>query len=762
MYSSFVTLKYIYRIARMSTYKDNSPTSQLVGVVEKTMFKSKENGYIVFQLKVSSTESVTVTGYLPDIHDGVRLSLMGKWSFHPKFGRQFAATSCEVNLPQSAVGIEKYLSSGLIKGIGPVFAKKLVAKFGDKTLDIIDTDPERLFEVPGVGKKRVEQIIRAWEDQREISKVMVFLQEREVSTAFAAKIYKNYGNQSIDVITHNPYRLIEDIWGVGFKMADTLALKLGFAPDSIFRIQAGLIYTLTQATQNGNLYKLVSEAKEETIEHLSLTSNNQDSLLKQALTELFQQDKIKLISYQDEHYIGLPQYYHSEKNIAHKVLKFKASKYKLAQLSDEFCDVDKIYQELREQKESKIFLNEDQQAGIISVLQNNISIITGGPGTGKTTLVKKLLDILDGLKVRVRLAAPTGRAAKRMFEGTGRNTETLHRLLEFNPQIMGFSRNENNALETDILIVDEASMIDVFLMNSLLKALPDRAHLVLLGDIDQLPSVGAGNILNDLIESEQVSVTRLTQIFRQAEDSLIIVNAHRVNKGEFPSARGLHENSKKDFFYIKKDEPEEIFGVLRKIYKQTLAIHKISKDNTVVLTPMNRGIAGTQRLNQELQEFLNSVDKSSEIKKKEITRFGTVYREGDRVMQVRNNYDKFVFNGDMGVISRIDQSDQELFVKFGERELSYNFAELNELVLAYAISIHKSQGSEFDAVIIPIFMQHFMLLQRNLVYTAITRAKKLCILVGQSRAIAMAIKNNKGTKRLTFLKEFLTSDLEAR
>ncbi|MGD1997834.1 MAG: ATP-dependent RecD-like DNA helicase, partial [Candidatus Dependentiae bacterium] len=730
---------------------------ELVGSVERCMYKNPENGYTVFSLRVNARETVTVTGIVPDLHEGTQVSLTGKWGFHPKFGRQFHASECNTKLPQSAVGIEKYLSSGLIKGIGPAFAKRLVQRFGDKTLEVIDESPERLHEVSGVGKKRVEQIILAWQDQKEISKVMVFLQERDVSTTFAAKMYKKYGQQTIEVVSANPYRLIDDIWGVGFKSADQLAIKLGFAPDSTPRLQAGLIHSIAQAIQNGHLYKLVHEAIEESVELLGLEEESDDGSriepekttqkLKNALRSLFEQDKVKVVTYEDQHYLSLPKYYHSEKGIANKVLAFMQGR-----LSAVDFDTDAIYAKLRLPSEGNVQLNEQQQRGVLGCLQNKISIITGGPGTGKTTLVKQLLETLKEYRVKVRLAAPTGRAAKRMFEGTGMPTETLHRLLEFSPATMGFTRNEQNAIQADFLIVDEASMIDVFLMHSLLKALPDTAHLVLLGDVDQLPSVGAGNVLNDLIASKKVAVTRLTEIFRQAQDSMIIVNAHRVNSGEFPSSRGGTETSKKDFVFVKQEQPEEMFSLLRKVFPNGLKRYGISHKDAVVLTPMNRGVAGTQRLNQELQAIINPPREGAP----KISRMGYEFRENDRVMQIRNNYDKFVFNGDIGHISRIDTKDSVVYVTFGERELSYQTAELNELVLAYAISIHKSQGSEFGAVIIPIFMQHFMLLQRNLIYTAITRAKKFCLLAGQPRAIAMGVKNDKGVKRTTFLKQFLT------
>ncbi|MBM3887227.1 ATP-dependent RecD-like DNA helicase, partial [Candidatus Dependentiae bacterium] len=569
---------------------------------------------------------------------------------------------------------------------------------------------------------------------------------------FAVKIFKTYGNQSINIISRNPYRLIDDVWGVGFKSADQIALKLGLEPHSPERVKAGFIHAINDATGIGHLYLDVESAKKQTLELLALDAQvDTTALLKQALTELYSDDKIKLISHNDQHYITLPHCYYAERGIAKKI------KTLITTSPNNFeADLQKIYTQLRLPDARGVELNEDQQRGIMACFQNKITIITGGPGTGKTTLVKKLLELLSECHVSIRLAAPTGRAAKRMFEGTGRSTETIHRLLEFAPGNAGFLRNEYNALTLDYLIVDEASMIDAFLMHSLLKAMPQRGHLILLGDIDQLPSVGAGNVLQDLIDSGVCSVTRLTHIFRQAQDSLIIVNAHRVNRGEFPTTS--LPNAKNDFIYIKNDEPEALMGTLHMLYKKRLPMLGIKAEDAVVLSPMNRGTAGNTRINQELQGILNPA-KTSSI---EIQRFGQLYRVNDRVMQIRNNYEKFVFNGDIGTITAIDENDQKVTISFGDRELNYEFTELNEITLAYAISIHKSQGSEFGAVIIPIFSQHFMLLQRNLIYTAITRAKRLCILVGQSKAIAMGIRNNKSLKRNTFLKEFLTTNLEAR
>lgn len=754
---------------------------ELRGTVDKTLFQNQENGFVIFNIQIKDQETVTAKGYVPNLQPGSEVLLSGNWIFHPKFGRQFQVAQCVNVLPTSLVGIKKYLGSGLIKGIGKTYAERLVNYFGQTVLDVIEREPDRLKEVEGIGQKRVEQIVQSFAAQREISNIMIFLQERDVSTAFATKIYKKYGQSSIAVLTENPYRIADEIWGVGFKTADQIALKMGIEKNSIKRIKSGITFAITSELNNGHLYVEVQELKQKATELLEIDINENAVLLKNAMHQLYEEEKIKLITYPCarnpstssgravpgegargstelsrsiepyeqpcKHYVTLAKYYHSEYGVAGKIkklLSYQANKF----------DIDAVSHSLNTDT-SGVELNDDQKAGIIACLRNKITIITGGPGTGKTTLVKKLINVLDEQKVRYKLAAPTGRATKRMMESTGRFALTIHRLLEFDFKTMGFAHNETNCLDLDFLIIDEASMIDIFLAYSILKAVPLNAHLVFIGDIDQLPAVGAGNFLNDIIQSKIITCIKLEQIFRQAKNSLIILNAHRINKGEFPTS--FLPDTKKDYFFIKEDDPTKAIEHLKNIISKTLTQFHILPSQAMTLVPMNKGIVGTHNLNIQLQTILNPSNSAEQI-----SSMGYVYKIGDRVMQIKNNYEKLVFNGDIGTIERINSEDKKVYIKYYERELEYDYDELEEITLAYAISIHKSQGSEFPAVIIPVFTQHFALLQRNLIYTAITRAKKLCIFIGQARAMAMAIKNNKSIQRKTFLKEYLTSDLQCR
>lgn len=724
-------------------------TEELVGTIERFLFQNNQDGFSVFVLSITAQKTVTVKAHAPALQAGQQVVLKGTWIVHPKFGKQFAADHCTVCLPTSVIGLKKYLGSGMIKGIGKVYAEKLVDYFGTKVLEIIEQEPDRLKEVSGIGIKKIEMIVHAFKDQKEIASIMVFLQDKGVSTGLATKIYKRYGQNSITLIKQNPYRIAEDIWGIGFKSADLIAQNMGFQVESVQRITAGILFTITTQTSNGHLYVELEALKKETITLLELTDSPEiQATIKQALHALYNADKIKLVSYDAQHFITLSAYYFTEKSVASKILKL------LEHSTNHHFDIQKLYTQLRVQQPGEIELNQAQQEGIMSCLQDKVTVITGGPGTGKTTLIKKLLQLLDQEKIEYRLAAPTGRAAKRMAEGTGRYAVTLHRLLEFNPQTMSFTHNEQNALKLSYLIIDEASMIDIFLAHSLLKALPLNAHLILIGDIDQLPSVGAGNFLQDLIKSKKITTTRLQYIFRQAHNSLITYNAHRVNQGEFPVYKA--DNTLQDYEFLKLEAPEQLEQALNSIFTTKLKRYGIKTQNALVLSPMNRGTAGTQHINHYLQGILNGSPKE------QLTRMGTVLKVDDRVMQIKNNYDKHVYNGDMGLIESINHTDQIVEVNYYGTVVTYEFLELDELVLAYAVSIHKSQGSEFDAVIIPIFTQHFTLLQRNLIYTALTRAKKFCMIIGQPRALMIAIKNNKSVQRVTFLTQYLTSDLVCR
>ncbi|MBN2267626.1 MAG: ATP-dependent RecD-like DNA helicase [Candidatus Babeliaceae bacterium] len=714
------------------------------GTIERFLFKNNENGYVIFVIH-SAGEPVTVTGSLPTLASGQEVELEGSWITHPRFGRQFQAKRAISQLPTSVVGLKKYLGSGLIHGIGKVYAEKLVDYFGANVLTIIDKTPERLAEVPGLGPKRIDSITSAWHEQRSVASIMVFLQEKGVSPSYAAKIYKQYGNRSLEVVQQNPYRLAEDIWGIGFATADTIAQHLGFAIDSSFRLASGCLYTLKMASGQGHLYLEREQLINQTQVILKIEGEENNGKLALTIDNLLIEGKLSAISQTGTTFYALSSHHATEIDFARRLTRLNS--FVSAHHKQKNFDYDALYRQLRVAHGS-IDLNEDQQHGILATLQSKVSIITGGPGTGKTTLVRALLSILDAHHVSYKLAAPTGRAAKRLAESTGHYAMTLHRLLEFDPSTMRFTHNETNAIKADFFIIDETSMVDIFLAHSLVRAIPLTAHLVLIGDSDQLPSVGPGNVLKDLIASKRIACTRLTEIFRQAQSSMIVVNAHQINRGAFPKTRP-EPGDKRDFIFINERDPQLLLGHLKKILFIDLKKHSLKPKDTHVLVPMNRGIAGTFFLNSQLQALLNPI--SHPLLKYR----GIEFREGDRVMQIKNNYEKLVFNGDIGYIEEVREEEGQLSVLFGNQQISYKQDELDELVLAYASTIHKSQGSEYPAVIIPLFMQHFMLLQRNLLYTAITRAKKVCFLVGEPRAVALAVKKSGGLERITFLSHFM-------
>lgn len=722
-------------------------TDELCGTLERFVYQNIQSGFAVGIIQTQSRETITVTGQLASLHPGESLTLKGAWISHPKFGKQFEVASCITHLPTSKQGLHRYLSSGLIKGIGPTYAEKLIEAFGTAVLEVIDKEPHRLLSINGLGPKRVERILEGWQLQKEMSHIMVFLQEKGLSTTYAYKIYKQYGNDAVAVIMQNPYRLAQDIWGIGFKTADTIALNMEFTKETPKRIVAGILHYLNSRAQDGHLYTLISQLKEEVAILLEL--EQADDHCKTALHQLYDERKIALITHNNSHYIGLASHYNAEYSVAHKIRLLHSTKRTYS------YNIDTIYTWLRDPATSQLQpLNEQQQRAIIHALTHPVSIITGGPGTGKTTIIKNLITILKRNKIRFKLAAPTGRAAKRMSESTHHEAVTIHRLLEFDASVMRFTKNEQNALLADFIIIDESSMIDIFLAHALLKAIPSHAHLVFIGDTNQLPAVGAGNFLHDMITSEYVKTTQLSEVFRQSHNGMIISNAHRINNGEFPVCDTTLERP--DFVFIKEQEATDALLHVNHIMHNVLKRYRITHDNTMLLTPMNRGPVGTFILNQHLQKELNILASPT------YTHGQTTFKVGDRVMQIKNNYDKNIFNGDIGYIKQINQHDATICVTFADKDIEYETNELDELVLAYTITIHKSQGSEYDAVIIFMFMQHYTLLQRNLLYTAITRAKKLCILIGQPKAIAMAIRNNKSIERVTFLKEFLTSDLTCR
>ena len=735
-------------------------------VVERITYQNPQNGYSVIKCRAKGfQELVTVVGEMPDVHVGSVLSLGGFWKVDARYGRQFTVQTFEETLPATVYGMEKYLGSGLIKGIGPRYAQKIVRQFGKDTLDVIEERPEELLKVPGIGSVRVERIKKSWQEQKEIRNIMVFLQGHDVSTSHATKIFKTYGNESIQIVQENPYRLADDIWGIGFRTADTIAEKMGFDHEKYVRLRSGILYTLNKLSEDGHCYAERDQLIQKGTELLSV----EDGLLQMTLDEMIRQkdviteqlpapgtgqaadvlpelpsagtDLTDLSMTDPEQTAGraiyLPPFFFSETGTARRLRALMDGPGGTAMNTAGLAE--------RISRRTGMAYDEIQMQAILQAVRSKILILTGGPGTGKTTTTLGIITAFRETGAKILLAAPTGRAAKRLSESTGMEAKTIHRLLETKPP-EGYQRNEENPLQGDVLIVDECSMIDIMLMYNLLKAVPDSMRLILVGDVDQLPSVGPGNVLRDMIESGCFPVIRLTRIFRQARESRIILNAHRINTGKMPD---LSNGRYTDFFFMQQEDPEAALATIVDLVRSKLSsYYKVPSVEIQVLTPMQRGVIGAANLNQALQEAVNPG--SSGLK-----RSGYLYRTGDKVMQIRNNYDKEVFNGDIGFIRSIDMEEKTLTVSFDGRSVDYDATELDELVLAYATTIHKAQGAEFPIVVMPVMMNHFVMLQRNLIYTGVTRAKRILVLVGTRKALAYAVQHMTVDQRNTLLRERL-------
>jgi exodeoxyribonuclease V alpha subunit len=675
-----------------------------------------------------------VIGSAASVTAGEYIECLGFWVNDRQHGQQFKTVSIKIVPPTTLEGIEKYLGSGMIKGIGPHFARKLVKAFDADVFEVIELTPERLLTLPGIGKKRLERVTSAWAEQKVIREIMVFLQSHDVGTSRSVRIYKTYGEQAIDKVRENPYRLALDIHGIGFKTADTLAQKLGIAPDSLIRAQAGVRHVLQEWSNEGHCAAARETLCMMAVKLLEIPA----PVIDEGITAELVEGNLTAETIDQHEAVFLTPLYRAEVGCANHLLRLNQGKPPWGAI-----DAQKAIPWVEEQ--TGLTLSTSQRAAIALVLQHKVAVITGGPGVGKTTLVNSILKILTAKHINIALCAPTGRAAKRLSESTGLEAKTVHRLLEFDPSIFAFKHNEEFPLALDCLVIDESSMMDVTLMNQLLKAVPSNAALLIVGDVDQLPSVGPGAVLADIIDSGKIATVKLTEIFRQAQTSKIITNSHRINQGQLPQTDSSQALS--DFYCIYAETPEEIFTKLMQVVLERIPQRfKLDPVSDIqVLTPMNRGGLGARSLNVELQQRLNG---ASEPK---VTRYGSIYAPGDKVIQQMNNYDKEVFNGDIGTVVSIDVEESLLQIKFDDRIVDYEFNELDEISLAYAISIHKAQGSEYPAVVIPLAMQHYMLLERNLLYTGVTRGKQLVVMIAQPKALAMAVKNQRSQRRVTNL-----------
>ncbi len=784
----------------------------LQGILERIVYESPDTGYTVGRLSARDhAELITVVGNLAAINPGESLLLQGEWVDNAKYGRQFQIEKYATILPANVLGLRKYLGSGLIKGIGPKMAGLIVRKFGMDTMDIIENDPEKLARVPGIGRKRVQIIKEAWEAQREIKNVMLFLQSHDVSTAHAVKIYKTYGNDAIPIVTEDPYRLADDIYGIGFVTADTIAQKLGIDKDAPQRVQAGIKYVLSQKADDGHVFqyraKLIEacqtmlEQKQEAIEHGISALVEKEEIINPSFVDFLDADKqIGIDEMQGDYGISSQQsetnseeevpntdqpllstdngqqttddhsaiylapFYYAELGVANQFLRLLASN-QAENITPSFRNRTPSLTQL--ESEMGIRFAPQQREAIYTAMSTRAMILTGGPGTGKTTTVVGMLRLFGAEGRRITLTAPTGRAAKRLSETTGNQAKTIHRLLEFSPRNNAFKRNRQNPLDTDVVIVDEMSMVDLVLMNRLMQAIRPTTTVILIGDIDQLPSVGAGNVLKELINSQKIPLIQLTQIFRQARESMIVTNAHRINKGDFPELTG---DTDRNFFFIEEEDPEAITELICSIIADRLPRHYDYHpiDDIQLLCPMRRGTLGTENLNRCLQEILNPEYATPISHPLEKSRFGVPtyksmseptgrsqtaggFRIGDKVMQIRNNYDYDVFNGDIGRVIAIEHTDKKVYIQFSDKQVPYDTADLGELVLAYATTVHKAQGSEYPVVVIPLHTQHYLMLQRNLLYTGITRAKECVVIVGTKRALGICIRNNQVMQRNSYL-----------
>ena len=724
----------------------------ITGVVERLTYHSEESGYTVARLKRErASELTTIVGSFANIQPGQTLQLTGFWREHPQYGAQFQVTQYKETKPATLTGLEKYLGSGLIKGVGPVTAKRIVAHFGLATLDVIENQIERLVEVKGIAKKRITKIQQAWETQKAIKDVMVFLQGHGVSTTYAVKIYKQYGDGAIATVTTNPYQLATDIYGIGFLTADKIARNLGVPPDSEFRYRAGLVHVLSEAAEEGHCYLPQPKLVESALSLLQSESHAPSPDAINPIIDMMQKSQELMVeSSPDEMELCYkPTFFHTELSLAQRIHQ---------QLSHPVTsDKPRVKNWIERFTQSRgIELSEQQQQAVEMAAFSRVMILTGGPGCGKTFTTHTIVSLWKAMGKSIGLAAPTGRAAQRLSEMTRLEAKTLHRLLEFDPRTMSFKRDGDNPLPYQAIVVDEASMLDLFLAHSLLKAIPKDAQLLLVGDIDQLPSVGPGQVLQDLIHSGRVPVVRLTQVFRQAATSAIVTAAHQINQGQYPTIEAISDNPRSDcLWHGGGHQPEHGVQVVKELIADLIPKLGFNPATDVqVLCPMTRGVVGTRNLNQVLQQLINPPSPD----KVELMRGGMTLRVGDRVIQQTNDYQREVFNGDLGVITAIDTTEQEVTVRYDQRSVTYDYADLNEIALAWAVTIHKSQGSEYPVVILPLYMQHYLMLSRNLLYTGLTRAKKLAIVIGAKKAITLAVRSREKQQRYTRLQQRLMQE----